>query len=175
MAVIKTTGKLVINHELVSDAALGALAAKTAIAIGTAYNGITGTFLLKKVRYWLQIHGVSNQQGPILIGVANGNASAAEITTVMNEGNTAGPSDQTQVLTEDNVWVPFQNSIVMNQGNDANYSSTHVDREVSLGKGIPCLEGSGWQLFAFNADSNPLSTGGTVQGLVQYWGVWISD
>ncbi len=171
---------LVIQNDQIQDISLGTLAARTALALGSQFNGITATFLMKRVKYWLQLEEVTEDQGPFLVGIASGDAGAAEISSAMTERNTAGPADTTQVLTQDNAFVVVQNSVRMmklhRNGTDAAPDTWTLEGEVSLGKGIPFREGSGWQPFILNADNAALATTAPVcKGIIQYWGVWLRD
>ncbi len=83
---------LVIQNETISDVALGALGGRAAITLGNAFNGITATFLMKRFRIWIKLSNLTSPEGfPFLVGLARGDASAAEIAAAMIEGNTSGP------------------------------------------------------------------------------------
>ncbi len=171
---------LVQQAMLVDSVALSTLAARTAIALNTTFNAITATFLMKRVRYLLKIAGSTlGDDGPILVGVAKGDASIAEIGSAMIENNTAGPDDVTQSLTEDTSFTVYQNSVVSMIG-ESTVEDGHPatkSRWISVGgrNGIPAREGSGWQLFAFNAGSSALTSGAVVNGLSHIQGVWLRD
>ncbi len=171
---------LVISNETISSLPLGTLAARTALTLGQAFNGITATFLMNRFRCWLVIQGLTAGEGfPFLVGLARGDATAAEISVAMLEGNTSGPSDTTQMLTEDNAFVVVQKSIrAMTPDGDTTGNRTggwlHADFKLPK-RGIPWAEGSGWQAFIYNATDAALTTGATVTGQSQYWGVWLRD
>ncbi len=50
-----------------------------------------------------------------------------------------------------------------------------IDMKMPGKNGVPFSEGSGWQIFIYNADDDALTTGPLVQGQAQYWGVWLRD
>ncbi len=167
-------GGLVLQQTIFDNVALGTLGIRTALALSTQFNAITATFLMKRIRYNGMIDSTTNGEGPFFIGVAQGNATVGEITNAMNEANTAGPDDVTQSLTQDNSWVVLQNSVRPFKQTDG-ADNWYVNEEVSLGKGIPFAEGSGWQVFIYNADADALTTGGNVKGMAHHWGVWLRD
>ncbi len=171
-------GHKLVNQAMTANVALGTLAANTAIVLNNAFNNPSNSFLMKRVRYFLQFIGRTlTDDGPILVGIANGNASLAEIAAAMLEGNTVGPADITETLTQDESWVVYQNTVVpfVTRG-DGSEAQTDGKWIAFGGKnGIPAIENSGWQLFAFNAGQGALSTGSNVSGNTQIQGVWLND
>ncbi len=169
---------LVIQNETISDVALGALGGRSAITLGSAFNGILSTFLMKRYRIWIDLEGVTSGEGfPFLVGLARGDATVTEIAAAMNEGNTAGPGDTTQVLTQDNSFVVVQKTVRAMHRDQADLTRSHltIDMKMPGKNGVPFLEGAGWRSFIYNADDDVLTTGATVQGQAQYWGVWLRD
>ncbi len=172
---------IVQQTQTVNAAALGTLGGQTALVINSAFNGITATFLMQRIRYFLQLVGrTAADDGPILVGVARGDATAAEIATAMLEGNTAGPGDTTQILSQDNTWVVYQNTVVAfdaTSGDNTEGVIPKLGDWISFGgkNGIPAAEGTGFQLFAFNAGSGSLTTGSSLNGIVDIQGRWLRD
>ncbi len=171
---------LVQQAMLVDTVALGTLGARTAIVLSSVFNAITASFLMMRVRYLLKIAASTlGDDGPILIGLAKGNATLAEIGSAMIENNTSGPDDVTQSLTEDTAFTVYQNTIVSMIGEstveDGHPATKSGWIRVGGRKGIPATEGSGWQLFAFNSGSSALTTGAVINGLAHVQGVWLRD
>ncbi len=171
------------GHSLKSQAmvvdtqALGTLAGRTALLLNTTQNAMTATFLMKRIRYFLQLMGrTTGDDGPLLIGICKGDATIGEIANALLESNSAGPGDTSQVLDEDLPWAVWQDSV-----RQINYAGSEVqgqmpDHWMKLGKnGFPALEGTGYALFVFNAGSAALTTGGTINGIVHTQGVWLRD
>ncbi len=165
----------------VNALALGTLAGQTALIMNNAFNAITGPFLMKRIRYFLQLVGrTPGDDGPLIVGIANGDASVAEIGAAMLEGNTLGTEDITQMLTQDNTWVVYQNTL-------ASFNATRGDMTegfIDLGdvwktfggkRGIPAMENSGFVLFVFNGGSGALATGSSINGVTHLQGVWLRD
>ncbi len=175
MALSKTS--LVIQTEGVANLALGTLAAKTALTLGVAFNGITATFLAKMLRIILSITGLTAQdEGPFAVVIGNGDLTATEATNALAEGNTAGPGDTTQVLTQDTAFAIVQKSLrTFVPAGGPSPTSQYLDATIALGKGIPFKEGTGWQYFIYNLDGSALQTGAVVNGITQTWGVWLRD
>ncbi len=176
-----TSGKLKTQNGQVEDIALSTLAARTAILADGDFNGITATFLIKRIRYFLELTGVTANEGPFIIVLAPGNASIPEITDALTKRNTAGPDDVTQVLTEDSVWAgAFQDSVEFMRppsgGTESTVWVTSGDWHVlGGGKGLPAVEGGGWTLNIFNADNGALTTGAILKGTYQLQGVWLGS
>ncbi len=163
--------------ENVDNVALGTLAARNALAIESALTGLTATFLVKRVRYFLALEGLTSDEGPLIIGCANGDATSAELTTAMNVTNTAGPADTTQSLTQDQAWIILRETLEALDTHDGVgvRADTTGKWHTMPGRGIPMPEGQGIQCFIFNADSSALTTGALVKGLIEYQGVWLRD
>ncbi len=164
----------------INGVALGALAARTAIFLNTDFTGITATFLMIRVRYLLQtVSRPANSPGPVVIGIAPGNATLVEIQSAMIENNTAGPADVTQSLTEDTAFTVYQNTVVLMSldGSATELTPASGSDWIPVGgkKGIPAQEGSGWTLFAYNAGSVALATNAIMDGLAHIQGVWLRD
>ncbi len=166
-------GPLVIQNLSVDDVALGTLASDAALLLSSEFaTTIDRTFLIKKIKYFLKISGLTQGNGPLICGLSRGDASAAEVAAAFTELNSVGPSDTTQERTQDDVWNVLQNSWMPFRG-EGDGASEELFDEISLGKGLPALENQGVQLHVFNADAAALDTGGVVKGRVQLWGVWL--
>ena len=169
-----------INQSLIVDTVpLVTLASRAAIMLNTQFSTPTAPFLLKRVRYFLQLAGRSTaDDGPIIIGCAHGDASVSEIAATMTERNVNGPDDITSVLDQDLAWVVYQNSLMpfIVRG-DQSYAQIENSDWINPAetKGIPLHEGSGMVIFAYNAGSGALSTGSNVNGQVMAQGVWLRD
>ncbi len=172
----KTINHLQVQNIPVNDLALSTLASRAALLLASTFGTtLKNTFLVKKVKFFLHLVGAANGEAEnILIGIAKGDATAAEMAAALNEINTVGPEDTTQVLTSDNVWTIWQNS-VQQMKSDGTGVNAGVEKEITLGKGMPAISEQGIQIFAYNNDGTLLTTGGVINGLVQLWGVWLRD
>ncbi len=170
-------GHQLVNQMLLVDAvSIATLNARTALLLRSV-AALTGSFLMKRIRYFLHVTSLTaNDDGPILAMIGNGDASLAEIAAAMTESNTSGPDDLSQMLTQDESWSVYQNTIVVFKvTGDGVHGQTPNDWINFGGKnGIPALEGAGFSVFAFNAGSGQNATG-TVSGIVQLQGVWLRD
>ncbi len=168
---------LVQNQLTMDTIALGTLGARAALIINSQFSTPTGTFLMKRIRYFAQLEGrTAIDDGPILIGCANGDATATEIAEAMNSRNVNGPSDITNVLDQDQTWVVYQNTVrPFETTGEATRGQVAAHWTKFAKKGIPALEGSGMVIFAYNSGSGALSTGSTVNGIAQIQGVWLGD
>ncbi len=164
-------GALVYQSEVIGDVALSTLTGNTALIVSSNFNGLTATFLMKHVEINLQLEGVTADEGPFLVGIANGNATVTEVTSAMNEANNIGPDDVTQQLTQDNAWVVYQKGV--QAMTPITSTLHHLKASMSFGKGIPWAEGSGWQWFIYNADPAALTTGAVLKGRIRSQGVWL--
>ncbi len=169
---------LVQQTDTINAEALATLGGRSALQLSNNFAGITATFLMKRYRIYCQLVGRTlADDGPILVGFAKGDASTTEINSAMTEGNTAGPGDTTQSLTEDESWVVYQNTVHAIPLSGDGTEGTLDTGWMSFGgkNGIPAAEGTGWQVFVYNAGSGALTTGSSVNGIAHTQGVWLRD
>jgi len=174
----KPHGGLKVQNGEVADVALSTLASQNALLIDGDFVSIKATFLMKRIRYFLQLEGVTADEGPFLLVLAPGNASIAEIADALISRNTVGVHDVTQTLKEDAVWAgAFQMSVEMLKPVGGPAATTFVSSGdwISFGKGLPAVEDGGWSLNIFNADAANLTTGGVIKGNYQIQGVWLGS
>ncbi len=172
----KTTGVLIHQNEPVEDVALTTLAARTALQIAADFSAIAATFLIKRVRYFLTLQSVATNEGPFMVALAQGDVTAAEASAAFTEGNTAGPSDRSQTLSQDESWNVYQASVEKLMPADSGGFHQSSGQWINMpGRGIPAPEGAGWQAIVFNADNAALTTGSIIKGIIQYQGVWLRD
>ncbi len=168
--------RLIHQNEQVDNVALATLAARTALQLSAAFTTLTTSFLIKRVRYFLKLHSVAVDEGPFLVGLARGNAIISEITAALTANNAIGKADITEVLTEDQPWVIYQETVRMLTPSDSGGEYLSDGRWNNMpGRGLPAVEGSGWQVFIANLDGTALTTGAEIQGMVQTQGVWLND
>ncbi len=168
---------LVHQNDPVEDIALGTLAARTALQIANDFTAVSATFLMKRVRYLVHLEGITADEGPFCVALAQGDVSAAEASQGVTEGNIAGPNDRTQVLQQQDSWNIIQDSLEL-IGEDANTTAAQSSGQWHVlggGKGIPFPEGVGWQAVVISLDNAALTTGGVIKGVIQYQGVWLRD
>lgn len=167
-----------VQHAMtVNTVTLAGLSGRTAIDLNTVMTSITQTFLMKRIRYFLQMIGkTQTDDGPILIGLAKGNASNAEIAQALLEANSNGQDDVTQTLQQDDVWSVYQNTVIaMVTRTDGTHGQAPQGWIKFPGRGIPAGEANGFRLFVFNAGENALTTGTSINGIVHIQGVWLND
>ncbi len=171
-------GHQLVNQMIAVDAvSVATLSGRTALTLNTLFGGINTTFLLKRIRYFLQATSLTaNDDGPLVVGVAQGDAASSEITAAMVEFNNDGPTDVGQTLTEDDAWVVYQNSIAPLIRTGSGLVAQTPSDWISFGgkNGIPALEGNGFKTFVFNCGSGENATG-TINGIAQIQGVWLRD
>ncbi len=168
--------KLVQQTLAIDTIALDTLGSRAALILNSTLNGITRSFLVKRVKYLLTLIGKTiNDDGPICVLLNRGDATAAEVGLAMTEINTAGPSDTTQVLTQDNAWIVYQNTVMAFIPRGDGTAAVLDSGWFSIGgkNGIPIVEGTGLSVHAFNAGSGALATGASINGIVLLQGVWL--
>ncbi len=171
-------GHSLVNQQLTLDTvALGTLGARTSILLNSQFQTPTASFLAKRIRYFVQMVGrTAADDGPIIIGCANGDATQSEVAAAMNERNMNGPDDVTSMLDQDTAWTVYQSTIaVVVPGAELTEGMVSSGWKKFGKNGIPLIEGSGLMLFAYNAGSAALTTGVTLNGIVQIQGVWLRD
>ncbi len=168
-----------INQALEVDAvALATLQPRAALIINTQFSTPLQSFLLKRLRYFLQLVGrTANDDGPILIGCCHGDATVSEIASAMSERNVNGQEDITSVLDQDLSWIVYQNTVMAIKYQAAVTEGQLISGWIPFGgkNGIPAIEGAGMTIFAYNAGNAALATGSSVNGKVDVQGVWLRD
>ncbi len=167
-------GGLTLINLPVDSVALSTLAARTPIALVTGFDAMTAAFLVKRVRYFLLLTGVTGGNGPFGAAVGPGNATQAEAAAAITVGNTSGPLDLTQMNLQDNQYNIFQNALEMLHTVDGVVWTTMGEWH-SLGKGLPLPEGGGVDAWLYNLDDGALDTGAIVRGVIQLQGVWLDS
>ncbi len=172
------------GHQLVSQTltvnavGLGTLGSRTALNLNATWVAPEASFLMKRYRYLLQLVGRTlADDGPIVVILNHGNASLSELSVAMQEINQIGPSDVTETLSQDTPWSIYQNTVqpfvYSGDGTEAVMDGSWHD--FGGKNGIPNLEGAGVTAHAFNCGSGALSTGVSINGLIQIQGVWLRD
>ncbi len=170
--------RTVIQNLLVDAVALGTLGARSSINLNATFVNPGTTFLVLKVRYLLQLVGRTlTDDGPVAVMLANGNASTAEVAAALTEINTTGLADATQMLTQDEVWMVWQQSLrVFKMSGDGTEGFLATGWMSPGGRnGMPAVENGGVQVSAVNLGSGALATGSSINGIVQLKGVWMRD
>ncbi len=172
-------GHGLVNQALTVDTvALATLQPRAALIINTQFSTPLQSFLLKRVRYLLQLVGrTAGDDGPLLIGMCHGDATVSEIAASMTERNVNGQEDITSMLDQDLAWIVYQNTVVPIVYRGALTEGQPHSSWINYGgkNGIPAIEGSGTTVFIYNAGSAQLSTGSTINGQVMVQGVWLRD
>lgn len=157
-----------------TDTNLGTLATLTAVSLdGTYGTPITRAFLMKAVNYWLTLESLTTSEGPVIIGLANGTATVAEIANWFSALTVADSDDAgaAGIIAQLKTIVYAQSVIVLDGRADTVLS---IRKTLGgRGSGIPVQEDTGFQLFAFNADISTLTTGARIRGVYAVEGVWL--
>ncbi len=152
------------------------MAARSVLVIANDFNGITATFLMLRMRYLLQIEGITADEGPFAAIINQGDAAASEVASAINSQNTSGPEDTTQMVGQSAQLAAIHSTMKPFRLSDDGTRGQLATGWFKLGKkGIPFPEGTGWSAHIYNGDSVALTTGALVKGVIQYQGVWLRD
>ncbi len=164
------TGVIIREVEQVT---LGTLASKTAI-LGSAKLAITEDFRMLKTKVFASIQDATAVEGdgPMIIGICNGELSASEVTECINAEGPLGPDDAVPRERAERAVFPmfaigFQDDaspmhIVNNDGNPIVHKNPWTYRNAN-----------GWNWFAFNMGGSALTTGGIVHLIATHYGLWV--
>lgn len=155
MAHKKRSG-LHILKETTRGVTLGTLLTATALSVESGHGtGLLQSFLMKKVMANIYIDNGTPGQGPILVGMAQGDKSVSEIKSALEqielERDLVDQATIKGVLHETLRMITFGHTI--DGGN-----VVHMNVSLGGGKGIPFEEGDGWQWFVYNVGSGALAT-----------------
>lgn len=170
---------LVRQHVPINGDALGTLGARIALSLNTVMSSITSSFLMLRYKMLVQLTGRTvPDNGPLVIVLARGDATLAEIQSAFQEQNTAGPEDLTQTLSQDNIKAIYEQTVqpfvLKGDGTEGQILTPWI-RLGRGGKGIPALETVGFSAFVFNTGSGALTTGSSVDGSIWVEGKWLRD
>ncbi len=174
MATFDLKGLQTLALRLNSDA-LGALAADASTTL-VKLDGLTRGFLLKKVIYALAYQAAATNDG-VIIGLAQASASVTEISTALGAMNISNPNDATNRIKMDQWMVVYWETIRMLHPDATGAGVLAINESISIGggKGIPWAEDDGVQVFAYNPSTSVLTTGGLIDGIVGFQGIWFND
>ncbi len=167
---------IVHQSEDVAGISLSTMAARSTLQVANDFDGITATFLMLRMRYFLGLEGITADEGPIGMIINHGDAVAGEVQNAINHQNVSGPEDLTQMIAQADTLAAIHNSMRMFKMYDGGTRGQLHTGWIKMGKkGIPFPEGKGWSAHLYNADSVALTSGGLVKGIIQYQGVWLRD
>ncbi len=167
-------GKGTILYDHINGQPLGALAGLDCVLLPNNYDGgvLVEDYRIIRMDYWIGIptaQAIVILDGPILIGIAQGNQNAAEIeecveAVVLNRGANE------EELSMRPVW-PLEMFILPDPDLQVN--------ELLVKKGSINLRWTfpnpdGWVFWAYNQNSNALITGSFVNAFFKMFGMWVS-
>ncbi len=166
----------------VQTISLSTLADQAAIAFSVLT--LSEDFRILKSELTAGIRGLDDEdisQG-LLLGIANGELSAAEIAACLTSGGPLDRNDRANQETAER-WVKILSSLEMNYPNNTASAKTQVDG-IFKGEGGSSVivskdrwtysDPEGWQFFIFNNTSNSLVTGAQARLQATHYGVWVS-
>lgn len=152
--------------------ALTTLAASTAsVVTGTMDTEMDAPFLCKQLQWNAAVMDLDPSDA-VLIGLAHGDATQAEIETALQQSLT-DPNDVGEwplVLKKQIIW--WESLFVLT--GQQNVCNERI--KLGGGKGIPIAEGKGVNLFVYNiSTTTALTTGSVFACLATLKGVWLGD
>ncbi len=157
-------GVIMYNNDTIT---LGALASHAAVK-QTNPLAIEEDFRVLKMRIVGGLDSTTGEEGPIVLGIADNELSAAEIAECWNA---EGPLDRNDNLKDERAHRPV--FILCNLEETAFGDGKYVfDVEENIRWTFSNTEG--FCIFAFNLDGAALTTGGVVRFLAKFYGVWVT-
>lgn len=152
---------------------LATLNTKIAVAFETSHaTALLNAFLMKRVRAEIVLQDAVAQEGPILVGMARGKATIAEIKAAVEMLQL----DRSRQQQADVRVVLFETVRAMFDSNSGSGRVVWtIDESLGGGKGIPFDEGEGWQWFAYNADASNLTGNAFIKLQATYFGAWLGN
>ncbi len=166
-------GRGAIIYDQVSGAGIGALAGNDSVDLGGQYDGaLIEDFRIIKLDYFM---GLAPSQatiivnGPIVIGIASGNLTAAGIEQALE----AFPLDSASInneLTMRPVWL--LETFMMPDADSADNATLWRKGSVTLRWTFQ--NPHGWRWFAYNYSASATATGATMSIEAKIFGLWIA-
>lgn len=159
---------------------LTTLAGQTVLTLGAAgtpayASNTTRIFLLKKIRYNLA-YAAATANEPVIIACVTSGSGDSNYDDAIDDP-LANPDDPDNWLSYVNSSMILRQSLRILMKDGEGSGKTVLSEEISIGgrKGIPFQNGFGPKLVAYNPRGSTLTTGSSIQGLVEYIGVWLDE
>lgn len=128
---------------------------------------ITEDFRMISVDAFVTADGMTNQEGPITIGIADNELSVSEIAEAINAGGPLDSNDRSAQEQAERAVFPLFDLYPSNQGGMEVSNQRHKVRWTFK-------DSDGWCWFAYNHGGAALSSGGVVRIICKYYGVWVT-
>ncbi len=164
-------GKGVIIRESRSQA-LGGLANNVAIAIGTKLATLE-RYRMIKLELWASMIGLTGGEGDaLIIGIADGDLSIAEIEAAIESNGPLGPNDAIQAPIAERL-VILLGGIDHEIGTEALFHNNEGGFMMSKTIRWTFARTKSWEFFVYNLGTT-LTSGSTVQIRAKSFGVWVT-
>ncbi len=166
------TGVIIRDNDQIT---LGALNANAAIKQANPLV-LAEDFRVLKSEHFLTMESATfvAGDGPIVVGIANNELTAAEIAECLNTDGPLNRNDRGNTENAMRAVFPFIQLDFIQK------SSAGGATEINLGKAVvdthrwTYSDPEGFTLFAFNHGGSALTTGGILRNLSTYYGVWVT-
>ncbi len=168
-------GKGAIIRELITNGALGSVTAKSVVAF--AGPVLQEDFRILKSEVVALVQGFTTTEGEgLLLGIANGELSAAEIEESIEA---AGPLDRNDRVQDERA---MRNVKIFGTLRKAGVDGeTHGQFENDNGGYLMTMKHrwtysnpEGWDWFIYNLSNGTITTGATLQLVATHYGVWVT-
>ncbi len=166
-------GKGQIFYERINQA-LGGLASFDVIAAPSA--GYTGNmvedFRMLRQDYWMTIKGAQAtviQDGPIMVGLAQGELTAAEIEECV-ESRPINANDRVQLERSGRAVWPLE----MFMWRDVDNAQQPYVIKGTINPKWTFNNPQGWTYWVYNSSENAIITGATLELFAKSYGVWVN-
>ncbi len=168
-------GKGAILYDSVNNIDIGALAGNDAILVANRYDSgvMLEDFRIIKVDYWIGIRPSQTTTlygGPIIVGLAHGDLTAAEIEEVLESTVLSAGDIVASDVALRPVW-PLE-MILMPDADLGN--SSDLVRKDSVNIRWTFNDPEGWVWFVYNAGTVALVAGNGITILAKIFGMWVT-
>lgn len=158
-------GKGAIIREL-GTITLGALGSTVSVKSGSQL-AIEEDFRIIKSSVLLKVEGMTGNEGPVIIGIADNELTVAEISECLVTDGPLNRSDRGKQEEAERAVFPI--CIVQNE-NEMPNNGMPIEKTLRW----TFSNTDGWTFFAFNMTTGALTTGGTVYFFATHYGVWVT-
>ncbi len=152
---------------------LGTLGAKTVLKQDTPIV-ITEDFRMLKAELFVSIVAATfdDLDGPLVIGIANDELSVTEIKECLEAGGPVGRDDA--VGNEQALRAVWPIAHIMNAASENSHALMAQQMPLTVKPRWTFSNANGWTIFVYNQGSSVLATGGIIQLLNKFYGVWVT-
>lgn len=147
--------------------AIGNLASKDLVGQVGDYNAVLqDDFRLMKSEFYISVDAFTSNEGPIIVGIADGQLTDAEIEECIE----ARPNDRNHNVAHEQSQRPVWPLCILDYQSVGAKCSWQDEKTLKW----TFSDTEAWKYWVYNPSGAALSTGGVVRIFAKHYGVWVT-